>query len=343
MFTAEYSMNLAWFILLGILLTGYGVLDGFDLGVGILHPVARTDEERRIIINSIGPLWDGNEVWLVTFAGALFAAFPDVYALAFSSFYTNLMIILFALIFRAVSIEFRSKHKAALWRQFWDSCFFLSSISATFLFGYIIGQLFLGLPIDAQLELHREKMSFIELYPVVTGLLAVATCAMHGSIFLYLKTESELQERIHNWMWHTYGIFVMVYILTTIFTLTQIPSATANLTRYPWLWSVVMVNVLAIGNIPRAIFLKKPGYAFLSSMATIAALAALFGIAIFPNFIVSSIDPGLSLNIYNSAASKGTLKTMLFIAVLGLPFVVSYTVIVYWVFHGKVKLGKFSY
>ncbi len=343
MFTAEYSMNLAWFILLGILLTGYGVLDGFDLGVGILHPVAKTDEERRIIINSIGPLWDGNEVWLVTFAGALFAAFPDVYALAFSSFYTNLMIILFALIFRAVSIEFRSKHKAALWRKFWDNCFFLSSISASFLFGYIIGQLFLGLPIDAQFELHREKMSFIELYPVVTGLLAVATCAMHGSIFLYLKTEGELQERIHNWMWHTYGIFVMVYIMTTIFTLTQIPSATVNLTRYPWLWSVVMVNVLAIGNIPRAIFLKKPGYAFLSSIATIAALAALFGIAIFPNFIVSSIDPSLSLNIYNAAASKGTLRTMLFIAVLGLPFVLSYTVIVYWVFHGKVKLGKFSY
>ncbi|MBP9094067.1 cytochrome d ubiquinol oxidase subunit II [bacterium] len=339
----EYSLNFIWFMLLGVLLTGYGILDGFDLGVGILHPIAKTDEERRLIINSIGPLWDGNEVWLVTFAGALFAAFPDVYAMAFSSFYTNLMIILCALIFRAVSIEFRSKHPAKFWRQFWDACFFLSSLSASFLFGYIVGQLFLGLPIDGQLELHKERMSVLEFYPVITGLLAVATCAMHGSIFLYLKTEGELQERIHNYIWHTYGIFVMAYMLTTIFTLTQIPSATSNLKHYPWLWSVVLINILAIGNIPRTIFLKQPGYAFLSSIATIGALAALFGIAIFPNLIVSSIDPSLSLNIYNSASSQGTLKTMLFIAVLGLPFVLSYTVIVYWVFHGKVALGKFSY
>jgi cytochrome d ubiquinol oxidase subunit II len=336
-------MNFAWFMLLGVLLTGYGILDGFDLGVGILHLIAKTDEERRLIINSIGPLWDGNEVWLVTFAGALFAAFPDVYALAFSSFYSCLMVILFALIFRAVSIEFRSKHPSKIWRGFWDFCFFMSSISAAFLFGYIVGQLFLGLPIDAQLELHKEKMSFIELYPVMTGLLAVATCAMHGSIFLYLKTEGDLQSRIHNWIWHTYGTFVVVYMMTTIFTLTQIPSATSNLEHYPWLWIVVLINILAIGNIPRAIFMKKPGYAFLSSIATITALAMLFGIAIFPNFIVSSIDPHFSLNIYNAASSQATLRTMGLIAILGLPFVISYTVIVYWVFHGKVQLGKFSY
>ena len=267
----DYTMNFIWFMLLGALLTGYGILDGFDLGVGILHLIAKTDEERRLIINSIGPLWDGNEVWLVTFSGALIAAFPDVYALAFSSFYTQLMFILFALIFRAVSIEFRSKHPSKIWRSFWDFSFFLSSTSAAFLFGYIIGQLFLGLPIDANLELHREKMSFIEFYPFMTGLLAVATCAMHGSIFLYLKTEAELQTRIHNWIWHTYGTFVVVYMMTTIFTLTQIPSATSNLEHYPWLWTIVLVNILAIGNIPRAIFLKKPGYAFLSSIATITS------------------------------------------------------------------------
>jgi cytochrome bd ubiquinol oxidase subunit II len=192
-------------------------------------------------------------------------------------------------------------------------------------------------------ELKREIWNFAHPYPILTGVLAVATCAMHGSIFLYLKTEGTLQTKIHNWIWHTYGIFVVLYIFTTIFTLTQVPSATANLTRYPWLWSVVLLNVLAIGNIPRAIFLKKPGQAFVSSVATLSALAMLFGIAIFPNLIVSNINPAYSLSVYNAAASQGTLKTMLIIAIIGLPFVFSYTAITYWVFHGKVKLGKFSY
>jgi cytochrome bd ubiquinol oxidase subunit II len=337
------TLNLIWFMLLGVLLTGYGILDGFDLGVGILHLVANSDEERRLILNSIGPLWDGNEVWLVTFAGALFASFPDVYATALSSFYLAIMLILFGLIMRAVSIEFRSKIKVPFWFRFWDYSFFGSSTMVAFLFGYLIGHLFLGLPVGPDFELQRESWKFFHPYPILTGVLAVATCAMHGSIFLYLKTEGDLQAKINNWIWHTYGIFVVLYIFTTIFTLTQVPSATANLTRYPWLWSVVLLNVLAIGNIPRAIFLKKPGQAFVSSVATLSALAMLFGIAIFPNLIVSNINPAYSLSVNNAAASQGTLKTMLIIAMMGLPFVFSYTAITYWVFHGKVKLGKFSY
>src|SRR5512135_605579 len=133
------DLKLCWFILLGILLVGYAILDGFDLGVGILHLFARTDEERRIFMNSIGPLWDGNEVWLVTFGGAMFAAFPEVYATVFSGFYTAFMALLFALIFRAVSLEFRSKHEGRGWRNFWDVCFFGASAVATLLFGVAVG------------------------------------------------------------------------------------------------------------------------------------------------------------------------------------------------------------
>jgi len=338
-----YLLNFIWFMLLGVLLTGYGVLDGFDLGVGILHPIANSDEERRIILNSIGPLWDGNEVWLVTFAGALFASFPDVYATALSSFYFAIMLILVGLIMRAVSIEFRSKIKTAAWFRFWDWSFFGSSTLVAFLFGFLIGHLFLGLPVGPDFELQRQAWNFTHPYPILTGILAVSTCAMHGSIFLYLKTEGELQSKVHNWIWHTYGTFVVLYIFTTIFTLTKIPSAASNLLRYPWLWSVVLLNVLAVGNIPRTIFLRKPGQAFVSSMVTLSALAALFGIAIFPNLIVSNINPAYSLSIYNAAASQGTLKTMFLIAMIGLPFVFSYTVITYWVFHGKVKLSNYSY
>lgn len=336
-------LNFAWFVILGVLLTGYGILDGFDLGVGILHLIADSDEERRLILNSIGPLWDGNEVWLVTFTGALFASFPDVYATALSSFYMAIMMILVGLIMRAVSIEFRSKIKTPFWFTFWDLSFFGSSTMVAFLLGFLVGHLFIGLPIGADFELQREHWNLIQPYPILTGLLSVATCAMHGSIFLYLKTEGALQSKIYNWIWHTYGTFVVLYIFTTIITLTQVPSAAHNLQKYPVLWSVVLLNILAVGNIPRTIFMKKPGQAFASSMATLMALAALFGIAIFPNLIVSSIDPAYSLSVLNSAASQGTLKTMFVIAVIGLPFVFSYTAVTYWIFHGKVKLGKFSY
>src|SRR6185436_17929829 len=141
------DLHVIWFGLLGVLLTGYAILDGFDLGVGILHPLAKTDEERRVFMNSIGPLWDGNEVWLVTFSGALFAAFPNAYATAFSAFYTPFMLLLFALIFRAVSMEFRSKRESRLWRKFWDGCFFSASLAATLLFGVAVGNCMLGIPV----------------------------------------------------------------------------------------------------------------------------------------------------------------------------------------------------
>jgi cytochrome bd ubiquinol oxidase subunit II len=160
-----HSLNLIWFMLLGVLLTGYGILDGFDLGVGILHLIANSDDERRLIMNSIGPLWDGNEVWLVTFAGALFASFPDVYATALSSFYLAIMLILFGLIMRAVSIEFRSKIKVPFWYGFWDFSFFGSSTMVAFLFGFLIGHLFLGLPVGADFELKREGWNYTHFIP----------------------------------------------------------------------------------------------------------------------------------------------------------------------------------
>src|SRR5262249_39738146 len=160
------------------LLTGYAILDGFDLGIGILHPLARTDEERRVFMNSIGPLWDGNEVWLVTFGGALFAAFPNAYATAFSAFYTPFMLLLFALIFRAVSMEFRSKHPSPAWRQFWDGSFCAASTLATLLFGVAVGNSILGIPIDASQEFTGRFLDFLRPYPLLVGALAIAVFAL---------------------------------------------------------------------------------------------------------------------------------------------------------------------
>ncbi len=338
------TLCLIWFALLGVLLIGYAILDGFDLGVGILHPfVPRSDADRRILMNSIGPLWDGNEVWLVTFGGAMFAMFPMAYATIFSAFYTAFMALLFALIFRAVSLEFRSKMHSRFWRRCWDGGFFLGSFGAALLFGVAVGNLMLGLPLDAQHEYTGSLLDQLNPYALLTGAMAVAALAMHGSIFLYLKTEGDLQERIHRYIWRTFGLFLIMFIITTGATLVYVPTAVANFKTYPVLWVVPLLNVLAIANIPRAIYQGRPGYAFVSSCCTIAALAFLLLAGIFPNLVSAPNDPANSLTIYNAASSAKTLTIGLIIVALGMPCVATYTAIIYWTFRGKVQLGEYSY
>jgi cytochrome d ubiquinol oxidase subunit II len=343
------TLTIIWFVLLGVLLIGYAILDGFDLGVGIIHPfVAKGDRERRVAMNSIGPLWDGNEVWLVTFGGALFAAFPNAYATVFSGFYSAFMLLLFALIFRAVSIEFRSKVHNRFWRSIWDWCFFGASGLAALLFGVAGGNLIAGMAINEGGDYTGTMLNQLwsptaGAYPLVVGLMTVALFAMHGGIYLYLKTEDELQERTRRAVWSLFGIFLVLYIFATMYTLQAVPNATRNFEAAPWLWIVPVLNVLAIANIPRALSKGKPLYAFLSSSATIAALATLFAAAIFPNFVVSTTDAANSVNIWNARSSEKTLGIMLIIAVIGIPCVLSYTVAIYWTFRGKVKLDSSSY
>lgn len=337
------DLNIIWFGILGVLLAGYAILDGFDLGVGILHLSVKDDTERRLLMNSIGPLWDGNEVWLVTFGGALFATMPHAYATAFSGFYLAFMLLLCALIFRAVSMEFRSKSDNKIWRKGWDVSFFVASALATFLFGVAVGNSILGMPIGADKEFVGTFFGLLNPYSLLVGVLAVALFAMHGSIYLYMKTEGELQQKIKNWMWKTFGIFMSLYLLTTIVTLIKLPDVTRNFETMPIAWLAVILNILAIANIPRAIYKEKSIYAFFSSSATIAALVFLFGMALFPNLIVSSISPEYNITIYNAASSQKTLGIALTIAIIGMPIVLTYTAIVYWVFRGKVELGKFSY
>jgi cytochrome bd ubiquinol oxidase subunit II len=332
-----------WFFTLGVLLAGYGILDGFDLGVGIMHLFVRKDEERRILLNAIGPLWDGNEVWLVTFGGALFAAFPVAYATSFSGFYLPFMLLLFCLIFRAVGIEFRSKSESARWRSIWDGAFSLSSGTATFVFGVAVGNAMQGMPIGADGEFSGDTLDLLRPYPLLVGAFAVSVCAMHGSIYLYLKTEGDLQARIHRWIWRTFSVFAVMYLLVSGATVATFPHVYRNFSTLPVAWVVVVLNALAVANIPRAIHLGRPLYAFVSSACTIAALTFLFGMALYPNLLVSSVDPAYSLTIYSAASSRKTLGLMRVIAFIGMPFVLGYTGLVYWVFRGKVKLGKSSY
>jgi cytochrome d ubiquinol oxidase subunit II len=337
------DLNIIWFVLIGVLLTGYAILDGFDLGVGALHLLVKEDKERRLLINAIGPVWDGNEVWLVTGGGALFAAFPNVYATVFSGFYTAFMLLLFVLIFRAVAIEFRSKQEKRWWRQMWDIAFSISSILIAFLMGVALGNIVTGIPLDANGEFTGTFLGMIKPYTILVGVTTVALFMMHGAIYGVMKTEGELHNKIRGWVNNTIIFFVICYVTTTMATLVYYPHMTGHFKDYPYLFIVAILNMLAVANIPREIAHGNDFKAFLSSAASIAALMALFAIGLFPNIVISHPNSENSLTIYNAASSQKTLEIMLIIAMIGIPFVLAYTVSIYWIFRGKVKLTNMSY
>ncbi len=337
------DLQTIWFILIGVLFTGYAILDGFDLGVGALHLLTKTDEERRIFLNSIGPVWDGNEVWLVTAGGALFAAFPEVYATAFSGFYLALMFLLFCLIFRAVAIEFRSKRPMLWWRKMWDISFSVSSLLATLIIGVALGNIAIGVPLDARHEYVGTFLGLFNPYAILVGITTVALFMMHGAIYVVMKTEGALHDKVRSWINNTIIFFIICYATTTMVTLLYVPHMAAYIKSHPILFFVPLLNMLAIANIPREIYHGRDWRAFISSSAAIAFLLALFGIGMFPNMIYSSPNPEFSLTIYNAASSEKTLNIMLIIAAMGVPLVLAYTISIYWIFRGKVKLDSSSY
>ncbi|MBI3316919.1 MAG: cytochrome d ubiquinol oxidase subunit II [Candidatus Omnitrophica bacterium] len=337
------DLNTLWFLLVGILMTGYAVLDGFDLGVGALHLFTKSDRNRRILLNSIGPVWDGNEVWLVTGGGALFAAFPDVYATVFSGFYMAFMLLLFCLIFRAVAIEFRSKQPMKWWKDVWDFSFSVSSILSSLIIGIALGNLAWGIPLGPDKEFTGNFFTLIHPYSLLIGVLVLSLFMMHGAIYGVLKTEGELQRQIKGWIKSTMIFFMVTYALATVATLLYAPQMSDVLKRSPVFFMVPLFNILAIANIPREISKGNDFKAFLSSCLAMVTLMALFGIDMYPNLVYSRPFSEFSLTIYNSASSQKTLQIMGLIALLGMPLVMAYTVSIYWIFRGKVKLEESSY
>jgi cytochrome d ubiquinol oxidase subunit II len=337
-----FDLHTTWFLLVGALLAGYAVLDGFDLGVGALHLFTRKDEHRRILLNSIGPVWDGNEVWLVTGGGALFAAFPVVYASVFSGFYLAMILLLFALIFRAVAIEFRSKQPGARWRSAWDLSFSVASIAASVLMGIALGNVIWGIPLDAAGNFTGSFLSLLHPYALLTGATTLALFMMHGAIYLVLKTEGEVQQLVKGWVNPAIIRFVILYAATTMATLVYRPEMAATIKAHPVLFVVPLLTMLAVANVPRSIHHGRAGWAFISSSAAVFGLFGLVGLGMYP-VLVRATDPALSLTIYNAASSQKTLGIMLTIALIGIPLVLSYTVSIYWVFRGKVKLDTMSY
>jgi cytochrome bd ubiquinol oxidase subunit II len=339
----HFDLNTLWFILVGVLFAGYAMLDGFDLGIGALHLFTKKDQERRVMLNAIGPVWDGNEVWLVTGGGALFAAFPNVYATVFSGFYLALYLLLAALIFRAVAIEFRSKRPEPWWRQTWDIGFSVGSILSSLLIGVALGNIAWGIPIDEHGEFAGTFFSLLKPYPLLVGVTTVALFMMHGAIYGVMKTEGALHDKLRAWAMNSIIFFVICATMLTMATLLYVPHMAARVRGNPWLFSVALANMLAIANIPREFHHGNDGKAFLSSCTAIVTLMALFALNIFPNLVYSQPDTANSLNIYNAASSSKTLGIMLVIACIGLPVVLAYTVSIYWIFRGKVKLDRMSY
>jgi cytochrome d ubiquinol oxidase subunit II len=295
------------------------------------------------MLNSIGPVWDGNEVWLVTAGGALFATFPEVYATFCSGLYLPVMFLLSGLIFRAVAIEFRSKLPSKRWRRTWDILFSVASLAISFVLGCALGNLIRGMPLDQNHEYIGTTLDLFAPYPLLVGFLAVTVFALHGNIYVLMKTDGEFHETVRGWLHPTMVLFIMTYATTTMATLVYEPQMADRFRQIPALFLVALLNMLAIANIPREVNRGCDRRAFLSSCFTIASLMALFALGIFPKLIPASNDPANSLTIYNASSTVLTLKIVLLVALIGIPLVLSYTVGIYWIFRGKVRLDSHSY
>ncbi|MFA6318337.1 MAG: cytochrome d ubiquinol oxidase subunit II [Elusimicrobiota bacterium] len=332
-----------WFCCLGFLLAGYAVQDGYDLGAGMLHPLAKDDAERRVIYNAIGPFWDGNEVWLVAFGASLFAAFPDAYAAVFSGFYIPFMLLLLSLILRAVSIEFRGKLPSELWRRFWDRVFFGASLGASVLFGVAAGNLIAGVPVDSERIIAAGLSDLLSPFPLLMGLVTAALFAMHGACFLCVKTEGHLQARIHLWRKRILLAFLVLYLVALVSIMARNGSAAEHLRDRPFVGLFAAAGLMLAAGAFREAHLGRGLRALGASSLIVLMSVAVFCGCLYPDLVPSSLDPAWSLDVWNAASSSKTLRIMAAVALIGLPLAVAYSVFMHLAFRGKVRIENTSY
>jgi cytochrome d ubiquinol oxidase subunit II len=337
-------LNEIWFILFVVIISGYLILDGFDMGVGILHlPLARNDLERRTLLNSIGPVWDGNEVWLVLGGGVLFAIFPFAYASLFSGFYAAFMLVLVVLILRAVTLEFRSQRPSPRWRSAWDAAFATTSLVLALLLGVAFGAILGGVPLGADQEIVTNLFELLTPYALLIGVTTVAMFAMHGAIYLMMKTAGDIQARARRWLPYLMGGFVALNTLVVIASLLLDQPFTARYREE--IWPIVFPAAALVAMGATWLFAQRARYfpAFVASSAMILLLIVAAAYGMHPNLLVSSIDAAYNLTIHNAASEENTLTVALVIALIGMPFVLLYTSGVYYVFRGKVVVEPDSY
>jgi cytochrome d ubiquinol oxidase subunit II len=327
------DLNSVWFALIAVLFIGFFFLEGFDYGVGILLPfVARNDGDRRLVINTIGPFWDGNEVWLITAGGAMFAAFPDWYATMFSGFYLPLVLMLLALIVRGVAFEFRSKDERHSWRSLWDWMLFIGSLVPALLWGVAFGNLLRGVPIDANMHYTGGFWNLLNPYALSGGLASLAAFTLHGATFLCLRTEGEILERANRAarrLWLPAVILVFAFVIASYFATDMFARLGIDPGPVPLAAGAAL---LSVGWFLRQ---RSHGWAFAMTGLTIVLSSLTIAIGLYPRVMVSSLNPDWSLTIYNASSSPYTLRVMSIVALIFVPIVLAYQAWSYWVFRKR--------
>lgn len=330
------DLNTIWFILIAVLFAGFFLLEGFDYGVGILLPfLGKNDDERRLIINAIGPFWDGNEVWMLTAGGAMFAAFPQWYATLFSGFYIALLLMLLALILRGVSFEYRSKDESPKWRNRWDWAIFIGSFLPALLWGVAMTNIVRGVPIDENMNFVGSFFGLLNPFALLGGLTAVAIFILHGAVFLALKVGEPVKTRAHNTaqkLWLVSVILLVLFVAMGYMTTDLFKGLGPN----PGPIAVIAaLALLAAGWLLRE---ERLGWTFVMTALTIVATTFTAFIGLYPNVMPSTLNPDWSLTIYNASSSPYTLKIMTFVALIFTPIVLIYQGWTYWKFRERLTL-----
>lgn len=328
------ALSELWFVLIGVLFVGFVFLEGFDFGVGMgTRFLAKNEIERRVLINTIGPHWDANEVWLLTAGGAMFAAFPHWYATVFSGFYLPFVVLLLALIARGVAFEYRSKHPSAKWKSIWDWSIFLGSLLPPFLLGVLFANFIQGLPVDQDMNMHAGLFDIVNVYTVVGGLAFLFLSYMHGLMFIQLKTDEDIRERAHKQAMKLFFVTALVVVL--FIGLTAVYTDVFN-TR-GWLlipvYGLAVILYLAIYPLLKN---KKEGLSFTFSGLVLLLVTSSFFIGLFPNAVISTLDPAYNISIYDAASGAYSLKVMTIVAAIMVPIVLGYTIWSYYVFRKRV-------
>lgn len=324
------ELAVIWFIAIAVLWIGYFVLEGFDFGVGALMPFMgeRNSVDRRVAINSIGPVWDGNEVWVVTAGGAMFAAFPAWYASLFSGFYVPLFLILIALILRGVAFEYRGKRDDPRWQDWWDRAIFFGSVVPAFLWGVAFANIVRGVAMDADQIVTASLLDLLNPYALLGGLTTLSLFVLHGAVFLTLKTDGPVRVRARRAA--MYSACVAVPVGAVFLAWTQVSYGK------PWTLPLVLIAAVALVAGVAAAYRRMEGWSFVATAVTVlTAVTALFG-SLFPNVLPSTTDPAFSLTVTNASSADYTLTVMSWVALFALPVVIGYQSWSYWVFRKRV-------
>jgi len=329
------DLNILWFILLTVLFIGFFFLEGFDYGVGMLLPfIAKEDNERRAVINTIGPVWDGNEVWMITAGGAMFAAFPHMYATLFSGFYVALVFMLMGLIIRGVAFEFRGKREEPAWRKRWDMAIFVGSLVPALLWGVTIANLMRGVPIEADFNYYGGLIPLLNPYSLFGGLVFLSLFIIHGASFLGIKLEGELKQRAKDLGGK---VWILAVVLTVAFLVWTYLAT--DILNNPGFDGMIPAVLAAVALLAYGWFLRKgrEGLTFISGALVIIFVTVMVFSGLFPRLMISTLDTANNLTIYNASASPYTLKVITIVAAIFLPIILVYQGWTYWMFRKRLS------